>query len=159
MSTTIRYGVPGSYKTSNAVERCLIPKILEGRPVMTNIRGVDVDYIIKTFAEGRDIKPNVFFVPGTDDDFSHQLFRFAHRFIPIGTFLVIDEVQLVYPLDRRPTRDDEGFSILNYSPDDFSTWFSSLSSDWRVKIGAFNQSVEMTAAQKAQLSERPLNLI
>lgn len=41
MSSYIHHGAPGSFKTSGAIYDSLVPALLEGRRIVTNINGLD----------------------------------------------------------------------------------------------------------------------
>lgn len=102
MPLTIRWGAPGSYKTSYAVEVHLIPAVLEHRHIITNIRGCTLERIWRLYNPEEPIPENVFFYNIGDTVSKRTLHLLRHFFcwIPKGTLLILDESQLIYPKDR-----------------------------------------------------------
>lgn len=49
MSSLIHHGAPGAYKTSGAVQDNLIPWALQGRTVVTNVRGLETKHFRRTY--------------------------------------------------------------------------------------------------------------
>ncbi len=114
MSIKIHHGPPGSYKTSGAVMDDFVPAALQGRVVITNVRGLnDVDQVRKVLTKPssffrRDIKywpfkpvivPDSFdiiWIDTTTQAGRMRLLKFFY-WAPNGAFLLIDEAQFVFP--------------------------------------------------------------
>lgn len=100
-ATSIHHGPPGSYKSFTLVQRFAIPALIEGRTVVTNIRGFDnVDRVIQQFPD-KEFSPNarIIWVDTTTQAGRTRMAKWFH-WVPFGALVIIDEVQQVYP-DRR----------------------------------------------------------
>lgn len=101
MATVIHHGPPGSYKSFALTQRFAIPALVEGRTLVTNVRGLnDLDLIIEQFPDlefSQDAK--IIFV---DTGTAQGRLRMAQWFhwIPVGALVLIDEVQQIYPMRR-----------------------------------------------------------
>jgi len=96
MSIVIHHGSNGSYKTSGVIQDYFIPAALEGRVVVTNIRGVDYD---KTFDILGDLVTPGFDVIYVDTDNlegRQKLATFWH-WVPLGALLLFDEAGVNFP--------------------------------------------------------------
>ena len=51
MSIKIHHGPPGSYKTSGAIADDFIPAVLAGRHIITNVRGLSNEDLVRTVLE------------------------------------------------------------------------------------------------------------
>jgi zona occludens toxin len=100
MSTKIFHGAPGSYKSSTVCWFELLPALVAGRLVVTNLQGV------KTIEEiSREL--NIVFPASarlvrisTNNDLGRELIRNFFHWLPIGAFIFIDEIQDIYPNDK-----------------------------------------------------------
>lgn len=107
MTTLIIHGPPGSSKTATAVSKFIIPALLAGRTVVTNIRGCTVENInsalsgsgIKSLPKQLPDDSRIILVPLNSDGYS-RLARFFH-WAPDGCLLVLDEVQKIFPKSIR----------------------------------------------------------
>lgn len=113
MSIKIHHGFPGSYKTSGAVQDDFIPAVLEGRHIITNVRGLDSEDNIRDVLEreGKTV-PESFRLTHLDTSSSENmemLRRFFH-WSPPGAFFLLDEIQEIYPRSFR----DSHVNALNY---------------------------------------------
>ena len=106
MSIKIHHGPPGSYKTSGAVMDDFIPAVRAGRKIVTNVRGLDDrQLIVDTLGSEKNPIPDSFdihWVDTTTQSGRDSLSTFFH-WVPKGTFLLIDEAQMVFPLAWRDT--------------------------------------------------------
>lgn len=104
MSVKIHHGPPGSYKTSGAVADDFVPAVLEGRHIITNVRGLSDPAKIREVLEERGkTVPETFkltWLDSTDREQMEMLQRFWH-WAPDGCFFLIDEVQEVWPKAMR----------------------------------------------------------
>lgn len=94
MAIKIHWGSNGSYKTAGAVMDDIIPAILEGRTIITNIRGLTSDRALKVFPDA----PNSLEIINLDLDSVDGLSRCRNWFMwaPKGALIVFDEAQLVF---------------------------------------------------------------
>lgn len=100
MATKIFHGAPGSYKSSTVCWFELLPALVAGRLVVTNLQGV------KTIEEiSREL--NIVFPASarlvrisSNNDVGRELIRNFFHWLPIGAFIFIDEIQDIYPNDR-----------------------------------------------------------
>ncbi|MDB5970110.1 MAG: zona occludens toxin [Hydrocarboniphaga sp.] len=97
MPVKIYWGPPGSYKTSSAVMDDVATCAADGRVLITNVRGLSEALI-------REHAPKVasgFEVIHLRNDIPEQLERLRRwwHWAPPGAFIVLDEVQAVYPPD------------------------------------------------------------
>lgn len=100
MSVKIHHGPPGSYKTSGAVADDFVRAVLDGRHIITNVRGLSDPDKIREVLEGQGKTiPDTFkltWLDSTDREQMEMLQRFWH-WSPDGVFFLIDEVQEVWP--------------------------------------------------------------
>ncbi|MDD5392819.1 MAG: zonular occludens toxin domain-containing protein [Thiothrix sp.] len=104
MSIKIHHGFPGSYKTSGAVQDDFVPAVLEGRHVITNVRGLDSEDNIRDVLEGQGLKvPESFRLTWLDTSSSEtmDMVRKWFHWVPNGAFLLLDEIQEIYPRSMR----------------------------------------------------------
>ena len=104
MSITIYHGPPGSYKTSSAVWREVVPAAERGRVVVTNIRGLHEQSFRDGYQRqfGKDL-PDSFRIISLDTDRREERERAARWFhwAPKGALLVFDEAGRVFNPDWR----------------------------------------------------------
>jgi len=131
MPIQIHWGSPGSYKTSGAIQDVFIKEILSGRPIVTNVRGLNIQKVYQIFGKQsflgkhlfkrKDIEysPKQYFKTldfgsgvSVNEDVI-ELLRYFWLWIPTNTFFFIDEAQLIYPAK------ETDFKISNYEADDF----------------------------------------
>lgn len=118
MSIKIHHGPPGSYKTSGAVNDDFLREALQGRVIITNVRGLTgrdriinvinsrfhlADYLpfLNRFeATKKRLVPDSFDIINVDTDNYQGRAKLAGFFhwIPHGSFLIIDEAQFVFPV-------------------------------------------------------------
>lgn len=104
MSIKIHHGFPGSYKTSGAVQDDFVPAVLAGRHIITNVRGLDSEDNIRDVLEGQGLKvPDTFRLTWLDTSASDQadMVRKWFHWVPDGAFLLLDEIQEIYPRSMR----------------------------------------------------------
>lgn len=97
MAITIHHGPNGGYKTSGIVQDLFVPAALEGRVVITNIRGMSRDRTIDVL--GEDKVPESFdliFVDTTTQDGRDRTARFFH-WAPHGALMIWDEAGKCFP--------------------------------------------------------------
>lgn len=101
MTAVIHHGPPGSFKSFSVVQRVMIPALIEGREVVTNIRGFnDIDRIAEAMGVEIPETAKIHQVHAdTEEGFSH-IARFFH-WAPAGALIVIDEGQRAYPTRLR----------------------------------------------------------
>ena len=96
MTAVIHHGPPGSYKSFAIIQQVVIPALIEGRTVVTNIRGLnDIDRFSEVM--GVEIPEDTQLISiehDSDDGFEHMA-RFF-QWAPIGALIVMDEGQEVY---------------------------------------------------------------
>jgi len=101
MATVIHHGPPGSYKSFSLTQRFAIPALVEGRTLVTNVRGLnDLDLIIEQFPDlefSQDAE--IVFVDTGTQQGRLRMAQWFH-WVPVGALILIDEVQQIYPLRR-----------------------------------------------------------
>mgnify|MGYP000288948699 CR=1 FL=1 len=109
------WGEPGSYKTSSAVWFEMLPALRDGRIVVTNIQGLkDKAGIEKTLNEKFPDSADIIRI-NTDYAEPLAVLRRWFHWLPIGSLLILDEVQNIYPNDRTFKADDEKYDLLPIS--------------------------------------------
>lgn len=95
MAIGIHHGPNGSYKSSGVVEDYLIPAMLSGRMVVTNLRGVTRDNCFDVFP---DTHPDfdVIYVDTEKREGREKVLRFWH-WAPLGALLLFDEAGTQFP--------------------------------------------------------------
>jgi len=96
MSVKIYWGAPGSYKTSSAVMDDVSVCAREGRTLITNIRGLREDLIREHVPGEVPLSFNVVSLRNDRPDEIERLRKWWH-WAPVGAYVVMDEVQIVYP--------------------------------------------------------------
>ena len=100
MTAVIYHGPPGSYKTFSVTQDVIVPALLKGRVVVTNIRGLTS---LETIEDALKIDlpdtAEILALPHTREGF-HDIARFFH-WAPKGALIVMDEGQRVYPTRLR----------------------------------------------------------
>jgi zona occludens toxin len=102
MSTRVDHGPPGSYKTFTIVQRFAIPALLQGRVVITNVRGLTSLDLVKEQFPTVEFPPTsrLIFLDTTDEHTGKEArlyFACWYKWIPLGALLIIDEAQTIYP--------------------------------------------------------------
>ncbi|MEJ1364284.1 MAG: zonular occludens toxin domain-containing protein [Candidatus Sedimenticola sp. (ex Thyasira tokunagai)] len=104
MSTKIHHGSPGSYKSSGAIMDDLIPALLDGRTVVSNIRGLTEDRAMLALEKNEDVKElqkmplplKIIYVDTDTKKGREKMARWFH-WAPKDAYIFIDEVQRIYP--------------------------------------------------------------
>lgn len=102
MGLILLHGLNGSGKTYHAVKDYLIPALEAGRPVITNIDGIDKDYLHIIFAIPYEhLDKLILFPPGEDlmsaggfDDPMSRFFEICQK--QTNTVVIFDEIQAYY---------------------------------------------------------------
>ncbi|WP_051311859.1 zonular occludens toxin domain-containing protein [Zooshikella ganghwensis] len=99
MATKLHWGAFGSYKTSGALQDDVIPAVLKGRPVVTNVRGFTLDRVREVYPEVPEDAQIINIDTDTEDglDRVRKWFHWA----PFGALMVFDEAQLLFPASWR----------------------------------------------------------
>lgn len=89
-------GLPGSGKSSYAVEKIILPALKRGETVCTNIRGLSIEKISAVFdLDLHQLQKNFVEIQ------EKQLSEFW-RYVPKNSIIIIDEVQNVFPSSGVP---------------------------------------------------------
>lgn len=116
MSASIFHGAPGSFKSASAFWFEVLPALRSGRVVVTNIEGILPKESIEielneTFPEGADI-----WRLSSQTDTGLYLWRRWFWWMPVKAFIILDEIQDVFPDDAKVFRpedlDSEGIECL-----------------------------------------------
>ncbi|WP_276678019.1 zonular occludens toxin family protein [Thalassolituus oleivorans] len=106
MTAVIHHGPPGSYKSFAVVQDVVIPALLKGRTVVTNVRGLDsIERIQKALSIDLEKHPefkNAQLITVKHDSkrgFEHMAKFF--QWAPFGALIVMDEGQQIYPTRLR----------------------------------------------------------
>lgn len=112
MSIKIYHGPNGAYKTASAINNDFVAAIKEGRPLVTNVRGVTLDRIYDAIDDApKDLNLTVIDT-GTAKG-RQQALTWWH-WAPQGAFILFDEAQALFPQRLRPT----DLEKLNYKTQD-----------------------------------------
>lgn len=108
MAVKIHHGPPGSYKTSGAVMDDFVDAVFAGRVIITNVRGLDDIERIRTVLSKefpRRTIPATFdlvWIDSETDEGIYAIQTFWH-WVDCGAFLLIDEAQMFWPSEMRPS--------------------------------------------------------
>jgi zona occludens toxin len=96
MTAVIHHGPPGSYKSFAIVQQVVIPALVEGRTVVTNIRGLNnIDRICEVMNVEIPDNTQLISIEHDSDEGFERMARFF-QWAPIGALIVMDEGQEVY---------------------------------------------------------------
>lgn len=97
MAVVIRHGPNGSYKSASAVWYDLLPALRQGRICITNLEGCyPLEEIAKRLGESFPDTTRLYRINILHDD-ALRLWRRWFHWAPIGSFILMDEVQDIYP--------------------------------------------------------------
>ena len=99
MAIKIHYGANGAYKTSGAIQDDAIPALLAGRVIVTNIRGFTLDRAYSVFPNLPDTTEIINLDLEVLEDLEKM--RTWFQWAPLGSFIIFDEAQLVFPKSWR----------------------------------------------------------
>lgn len=108
MSIKIHHGPNGSYKTSGAIQDDAVPALLEGRLIITNVRGFTLERVLQVMPEIPSSVDIINLDLESLDDMERM--RTWFQWAPRGAFIIFDETQLVFPKAWRE-RDLERFDF------------------------------------------------
>lgn len=105
MTSALHHGPSGSFKSFAIVQRVMIPALIEGRVVVTNIRGFsDVELVAKEMdVELPDSAEIIYIDCDAGGKRAWDLVRLWFHWAPKGALIVLDEVQKVYSKKRLTT--------------------------------------------------------
>jgi len=118
MSSIICWGAPGSYKTSRATEKYLVPAVQAGRLIVTNIRGFSVEKVLEHWGNPNNLvasKVPIIHLPKLETEESLEMMRYFFRWCPKGALVAIDEVQLVFPTDLKVEKYKDQYVLNEFS--------------------------------------------
>lgn len=111
MSIKVHHGAPGSYKTSGAVMDDFVPAVKAGRPIVTNVRGLDdperIMNILGILPEESTFE--LIHIDTSSQVGRDKLARFFH-WAPFNAFFLIDEAQFIWPKSWK----DKDLALLDY---------------------------------------------
>lgn len=120
MATSIHHGPPGSFKSFTLVQRFAIDALIEGRVVVTNIRGFyDLNLVKSQFPEVVfPASAEIIFLNG-ESALGRKLIGGFFHWVPFGSLILIDEGQRVYPVrkDFKLESLDKFICPTGYTPD------------------------------------------
>lgn len=97
MAVVIRHGPNGSYKSASAVWYDLLPALRQGRICITNLEGCyPLEDIEKRLGEKFPDSTRLYRINIIHDD-ALRLWRRWFHWAPVGSFILMDEVQDIYP--------------------------------------------------------------
>lgn len=97
MAVVIRHGPNGSYKSASAVWYDLLPALRQGRICITNLEGCyPLEDIEKRLGEKFPDSTRLYRINIIHDE-ALRLWRRWFHWAPIGSFILMDEVQDIYP--------------------------------------------------------------
>lgn len=101
MSIVIHHGHPGSYKSSGVIQREVIPQLLDGRVIVTNVRGFNsVDAVENAMGREAAETAAIMYVDTETAAGRLHMGQFFH-WAPKGALILIDEAQDIFPVRRR----------------------------------------------------------
>ena len=128
MAASIFHGAPGSFKSASAMWFEILPALREGRLVVTNMEGVLPKEEIEI--ELNEVFPESAQIWRLSSQTDEGLFLWRRWFwwMPVGAFIVLDEVQDVFPNDSTVFKpvdlDSLGIdSIKDHLPEKFYNFF------------------------------------
>lgn len=107
MAANIFHGAPGSFKSASAVWNELLPALRAGRIVVTNIEGllsketIEIE-LDEKFPESADI-----WRLSSQTETGLYIWRRWFWWMPVKAFIILDEVQDVYPADAKVIKPEE----------------------------------------------------
>ena len=102
MSIAIHHGAPGSYKTSGAIQNDLIPAILDGRLICTNIRGFDDEQRVRDNLKNVPESFKLIYINTATEEGRFKMATFFH-WLPTDAYIFFDEINTIYPTTYRPS--------------------------------------------------------
>jgi len=107
MSASIFHGAPGSFKSASAFWFEVLPALRAGRVVVTNIEGILPKESIEielneTFPESSDV-----WRLSSQTDLGLYLWRRWFWWMPVKAFIILDEIQDVFPDDAKVFKPEE----------------------------------------------------
>jgi zona occludens toxin len=102
MAIVIRHGSNGAMKSATAVDLYMIPAIKEGRPVVTNLRGVSLERCYEVFPHLPE-NLEVIYVDTETTEGKDKMACWFH-WAPIGALLIFDEASSLFPKSWRESR-------------------------------------------------------
>ncbi|MCH7373231.1 zonular occludens toxin domain-containing protein [Aeromonas sp. MR16] len=97
MAVVIRHGPNGSYKSASAVWYDLLPALRQGRICITNLEGCyPLEEIAKRLGETFPDTTRLYRINILHED-ALRLWRRWFHWAPVGSFILMDEVQDIYP--------------------------------------------------------------
>lgn len=109
MAIIIHHGANGSYKSSGVVQDYLIPAIREGRVVVTNLEGCNLEKIYEVMGDEVHKDFDLIHVDAESVEGRRKLLTWWH-WVPLGSLLIFDEAGKIFPKSLRPNKLEE----LNY---------------------------------------------
>ena len=135
MATKINYGPAGSYKSSSAVWFELLPALRQGRCVVTNVEGLyPLKTIERVLGEKFPDSARLYRISSLTAR-GRRLWRCWYHWMPIGSYVLMDEAQDIYSLSGwRPEELD--FKPIDFYSDVFSksdlvSYFKEVRSSFR----------------------------
>lgn len=136
MANRIFHGAPGSYKTSTALWFELLPALRAGRFVVTNIEGLkSLDEIQLSLNEKFPDSARLLRISTLNEQGCNLIASWFH-WLPVGAFLIIDEIQNIYDASERSNFKEldrssklttsESIRSFEYLPDDVKEYSISL---------------------------------
>ncbi|MGL1956084.1 MAG: zona occludens toxin-like protein [Colwellia sp.] len=144
MSASIFHGAPGSFKSASAFWFEVLPALRSGRIVVTNIEGV-------LTKESIEIELNEVFPKSADiwrlssqTDTGLFLWRRWFWWMPVKAFIIIDEVQDVFPNDSKVFKpeelDNKGIdSLKSHLPEKFYNHYKVVISQFKPDLSESTQ--------------------
>ena len=139
MSASIFHGAPGSFKSASAFWFEVLPALRAGRVVVTNIEGVLTKESIEI--ELDEVFPETADIWRLSSQTETGLFLWRRWFwwMPVKAFIIIDEVQDVFPNDSKVFKpeelDSQGIeSIKQHLPEKFYNHYKKAIADFKPDI-------------------------
>ncbi len=108
MSIKIHHGGNGAYKTSGAIQDDAIPALMEGRTIVTNIRGFTLERAFSVFPDLPESTDIINLSMESLEDMERM--RRWFTWVPRGAFIIFDETQLIFLKSWR----DKDIDALDY---------------------------------------------
>lgn len=109
MTAVVHHGPPGSFKSFGTVQRAMIPALIEGRTVVTNIRGFEsLEQVEEAMSVKLPAEAQIIYVEADSDKGFQAMARFFH-WVPKGALIAVDETQRVW--SKKRNRDLKKFDL------------------------------------------------
>jgi len=153
VAISIHHGANGSYKTSGVIADFFIPAALQGRTVVTNVRGVSTERTFNVLEDTHD-DFQVIYVDTSTRSGKDKIARWFH-WAPFGALLLFDEPSSIFPKRWRDS-DLKKFDLENFEelerPANFNEAFE-MHRHWNWDIVIMTPNIKLVRSDIRDTSE------